>query len=167
MDKISIERASRLHPLLRKEALDVLQWAWARGIRLRYTQTLRTFEEQERLYNQGRTAESRKRGEKIVTNAKAGQSYHNYGLALDIALISEDGKSLVWDLKYDGHDDGIKSDWMEVVEQFKLRGWVWGGDFKSLKDNPHFEKTFGNRHTRLYELRALKKVDESGYVLID
>ena len=28
---------------------------------------------------------------------------------------------------------------MQVVEFFKSKGFVWGGDFKSLYDAPHFE----------------------------
>ena len=38
----------------------------------------RSFEEQAALYSKGRTA-----GGRIVTKAKAGESYHNYGLAFD------------------------------------------------------------------------------------
>lgn len=166
MDKVSLDRILLLHPKLRKDATDVLKWAWDKGIRLRYTQTLRTFKEQQDLYDKGRTIESRKKGEKIVTRARPGQSYHNYGLALDIALISVDGKDLVWDLKYDGPDEGIKADWMEVVEQFKARGWTWGGNFKSLTDNPHFERTFGKTYDQLSKLKSLKKVDKEGYVLV-
>jgi len=33
---------------------------------------------------------------------------------------------------------------MEVVNILKSHGWVWGGDWKSFKDAPHFEKTFGH-----------------------
>lgn len=154
MDKISIERIELLHPALRQDAKEVLEWAWNRGIKLRYTQTLRTFKEQDALYAQGRT----KPGSK-VTNAKGGQSYHNYGLALDICLISEDSKSLVWDLKYDGIDEDKKADWIQVVEEFKKRGWQWGGDWKSFKDYPHVEKTGGKSLKTLleeYKLRGNK-----------
>lgn len=34
--------------------------------------------------------------------------------------------------------------WMNVVKFFKSKGWTWGGDWKSFKDAPHFEKTFGH-----------------------
>ena len=48
---------------------------------------LRTLKEQDDIYAQGHT----KKGE-IVTDAKAGQSYHNYGLAVDIVmLLDKDG----------------------------------------------------------------------------
>jgi peptidoglycan L-alanyl-D-glutamate endopeptidase CwlK len=32
---------------------------------------------------------------------------------------------------------------MEVVKIMKDNGWEWGGDWKKLKDKPHFQKTFG------------------------
>lgn len=154
MDSISIKRIELLDPALRKEATEILEWAWKKGIRLRYTHTLRTFAEQDALYAQGRTKSG-----KVVTKAKAGQSYHNYGLAIDITLLSEDGKSLIWDLKHDGKDLGVAPDWLEVAEEFKKRGWVWGGDFKRFKDYPHFEKTGNKSHRTLlaeYQARGNK-----------
>lgn len=48
------------------------------GITVIITATLRDNEAQNALYAQGRTKPG-----KIITNAKAGQSYHNYGLAFD------------------------------------------------------------------------------------
>ena len=38
--------------------------------------------------------------------------------------------------------DGIK-DWDEVVNYFKSKGWESGGDWKSIKDYPHLQNTFG------------------------
>ena len=32
---------------------------------------------------------------------------------------------------------------MEVVTEFKKAGWIWGGDWRTFKDMPHFEKTKG------------------------
>jgi peptidoglycan L-alanyl-D-glutamate endopeptidase CwlK len=32
---------------------------------------------------------------------------------------------------------------MEVVQMFKAKGFEWGGNFKSFKDYPHFQMTFG------------------------
>lgn len=52
------------------------------GIDILVTCTLRTNEEQSDLYAQGRTAPG-----PIVTKAKAGQSAHNYGLAVDVVPI--------------------------------------------------------------------------------
>lgn len=92
----------------------------------------RSHEEQAKLYAKGRTAPGPK-----VTNAKPGYSMHNYGLAFDICLVL-DGKDVSWDVEGD-FDEDRKADWMEVVEVFKGLGFKWGGDWKTLKDMPHFE----------------------------
>ncbi|KLV24771.1 peptidase M15 [Niallia circulans] len=106
------------------------------GIRVVITEDFRSVEEQDRLYEQGRTSEG-----SIVTNAKGGQSYHNYGLAIDFALMDINGV-VIWDMKYDGNGNG-KSDWSEVVEIAKSLGFQWGGDWANFKDYPHLQMDFG------------------------
>jgi peptidoglycan L-alanyl-D-glutamate endopeptidase CwlK len=101
------------------------------------TQGFRSMDEQAKLYAQGRTAPGH-----IVTNARPGTSYHNYGLAVDFALVTPDGKKAVWDVKSDFDHDG-KADWMEVVAEAKKLGFEWGGDWTSFKDMPHLQITFG------------------------
>lgn len=130
----------------------------------RFPFVTRTIAEQNELYAQGRTKPG-----KIVTNAKGGQSYHNYGLAVDIVLLwDKDGngtfETAVWDTKTD-FDGDKKSDWMEIVAIFKRYGWEWGGDWK-FSDPPHFQKTFGKSIADLLKLHDAKKVDKNGYVLI-
>lgn len=139
MDVLSIQRINKLHPSVRDEAIkifDECNKALSGRAQMRITFSLRTFAEQQAIYNQGRTTSG-----SIVTNAKPGSSFHNYGLAVDIALII-DGKVAVWDTKSDFDADKIP-DWMECVAIFKKYGWEWGGDWKTLKDYPHFQKTFG------------------------
>lgn len=162
MDKITLARIALLHPLLREQAFKIYQKACLAlqgRARLRFTWTLRTFKEQSTLYAQGRTKPG-----KIVTKAKAGLSFHNYGLAIDICLII-DGKEASWDDLKDFDQDGI-ADWMEVVEIFKSYGWSWGGDFQSISDKPHFQKTFGYKEEDLLILFNSGVVDENGYVKI-
>ena len=84
------------------------------------TCTFRSFEEQNKLFN----------SKPKVTNAKGGQSPHNYNpsFAFDIAFIGVN-KKVVWTAKYFKiFADCIKSD---VVS--------WGGSWVSFKDAPHFE----------------------------
>lgn len=138
MDNVTQQRIQLLHPKLRNEVTFLVNQANAaltKHSEMRITHTLRTFEEQAALYAQGRTKPGKK-----VTNAKAGQSYHNYGLALDFCLLINDTQ-VSWDLKRDWDGDKI-ADWMEVVKIFRNAGWEWGGTWK-FQDNPHFQKTFG------------------------
>lgn len=134
-----MSKLNGLHPVVKQKAEQLLINANKRlgNYKMIITQGLRTFAEQNALYAQGRTKPGN-----IVTNAKAGQSMHNYGLAIDFALVSPDGKRAVWDTKADFDRDG-KADWTEVVEEAKKLGFEWGGDWRSFKDNPHFEMTFG------------------------
>ena len=165
-DKITIERIALLHPKLRGEALAIYEEiceSLTNSV-CRFSYTLRTFAEQDKLFAQGRTTKGSK-----VTNARGGQSYHNYGLALDIVLLLDKDKNglyetAVWDTKGDFDRDG-KADWIEVVNIFKQYGWEWGGDWK-FYDAPHFQKTFGYSVRQLLDLHNKRQVDKNGYVLI-
>lgn len=141
MDKISLDRIQLAHPKVRAELTAILEQAnraltgeW----KLRYTWTLRTFQQQNDLYAQGRTRPGR-----VVTWAVGGQSWHNYGLAVDICLVHISGKMVSFDSLADFDKDGV-ADWLEVVKILKSYGWEWGGDWAKPKtDLPHFQKTFG------------------------
>jgi len=136
MDNITLDRIKLMHPSLRdklREDYTAANNVLGKGVRLRFSYTLRTFAEQDALYL--------KRPK--VTNAKAGQSYHNYGAAFDIVLLYDkngDGifEEASWDTKRDGDRDGV-SDWLEVTRIFESRGWVNGFITNGKKwDLPHF-----------------------------
>ncbi|MNC37192.1 Peptidoglycan L-alanyl-D-glutamate endopeptidase CwlK precursor [compost metagenome] len=118
-------------------ARKLIEKSFNRGIPIKIVQGYRTNAEQNDLYAKGRT----KPGD-IVTNAKGGMSYHNYGVAIDFALLINEGKDVSWDCDADFDNDKI-ADWMEVVEEAKKLGFLWGGDWRSFKDRPHFEMPFG------------------------
>lgn len=124
-----------LHPVVAERAEVLRQRAAQIGIVIRFTDGFRSFEEQEALFAQGRTTAGN-----IVTNARGGESYHNYGLAVDYAI--EAGPNVIWDLDYDGNGNG-RSDWFEVAEIAKELGFSWGGDWESFKDYPHLQMDFG------------------------
>lgn len=160
-DQKTIERIQLLHPKVRSEVesiYDEICEALSGRAMCRFAYTLRTFKEQQELYEIGRSKPGKK-----VTNASAGLSYHNYGLAVDIVLII-DGKNASWDIKSD-FDGDKKSDWLEIVTIFKQHGWTWGGDWKFV-DYPHFEKTFGYSVRQLLEKHQAKKFIEKDYVQI-
>jgi len=166
-DEKTLERIQLLHPKLRDEALtmyDEIVAALTGTAACRFAYTLRTFAEQDALFAQGRTKPGA-----IVTKAKGGQSYHNYGLAIDIVLLVDKDKNgtfetASWDLKTDFDGDG-KSDWQEIVAIFKRYGYEWGGDWKFV-DAPHFQKTLGKSIAELQSLHKAGKVDKNGFVLI-
>lgn len=128
----SIEKLNLLHPKIRQQALDAYAEAvreTPNGVHPVIDQTERTFAESDALYQKGRTTPGPK-----VSNAKAGQSLHNYALALDFHLVVN-GKD-VWDVNHD---------WMTVVNIFKAHGFEWGGSWESFKDYPHLQKTLGHK----------------------
>lgn len=140
IDVTTQEKIALLHPKLRDEVSTLVNAANAvltQHSHMRIIQGLRTFAEQDALYAQGRTTPGQK-----VTQAKGGQSLHNYGVAIDFCLII-DNKEVSWDVQKDYDGDGT-SDWKEVVNVFKKAGWEWGGDWVSFKDLPHFQKVFGH-----------------------
>lgn len=144
--QVSLPRAMLLHPAIRQVVIDTITAieiaSFPPTVRIRIVQGLRTIDEQNALFAQGRTTPG-----KIVTNARGGRSFHNYGLAFDFAIMyDKDGngsfETLSWDVNYDFDKDG-KKDWMEVVNVFKSLGFAWGGDFTTIEDDPHIEKVFG------------------------
>ena len=157
MDKITLERIKLMHPSVRekleKEYLEINS-KLPKNVRLRFAYTLRTDQEQNELYAIGRT-----KAGKIVTNAKGGQSIHNYGLAFDIVILYDKDnngtfETASWDLD---------KNFYLVVNYFKSKGWEWGGDFKKFKDYPHFQlkKPNGKSYTwqELYDMQK----DVNGY----
>lgn len=167
MDKTTLDRINLLHPKLRDEALEIYKEICAAltgKAMCRFAFTLRTVAEQDALYAQGRTKPGN-----VVTKAKGGQSYHNYGLAIDVVLlIDKDGngsyETASWDTRGD-FDSDKQADWMEIVNIFKQYGWEWGGNWKFV-DAPHFQKTFGKSVRELLALYNNKKVDKNNYVLL-
>lgn len=125
-----------LHPVVDAKQRELVEKTNAIGISILITDGYRSTEEQDAIYEQGRTSEG-----DIVTNARGGDSYHNYGLAIDFALITTRGE-VVWDMEYDGNGNG-RSDWMEVVEVAKQLGFTWGGDWANFPDYPHLQMDFG------------------------
>ncbi|MGH2667446.1 M15 family metallopeptidase [Flavobacterium sp.] len=158
MDNYTKQKINRLHPSIQAEVITIVNecnTALKGKAKIRITQGFRTFEEQNLLYNQGRTHPGKK-----ITNAKPGQSIHNYGFAVDICLIIED-KIASWDTAKDWDNDKI-ADWYECVKIFAKFGWEWGGNWKKFKDLPHFEKRGHNNWRKLIKL----KQDTNGYVIL-
>lgn len=111
-----------LHPIVAAKAKQLIELAEAEGIEILVTSTVRTFEEQAGLFAIGRTKPGKR-----VTNAKPGESWHNFGLAFDVVPLVN-GKA-IWDSPF----------WERIGALGKQVGLQWGGDFRTFKDKPHFE----------------------------
>lgn len=134
------KKLTNVHPTVREKAIELIKRAYAQGIYVLITQGYRSIAEQNELYAQGRTKPG-----KIVTNARGGYSYHNFGLAFDIVIQNADG-SLCWSV--------ADKRWKTVGAIGKSLGLEWGGDWRDFPDYPHFQLTFG---VSLADLRAGKR----------
>jgi peptidoglycan L-alanyl-D-glutamate endopeptidase CwlK len=125
----SVKAMGAVDPHIHDLALKLVEKAYKEGIYVQIISGYRSFAEQDKLYAQGRTAPGN-----IVTNAKAGQSVHNYGLAVDFLILHPDG-SANWK---------VDEQWKRVGAIGKSLGFDWGGDWKSFKDWGHLEYTQGH-----------------------
>jgi len=146
-DSVTQNRINALHPAVRDEVARLIEEANAKlkpNMQVRIVQGMRTIAEQDALYAQGRTKPGA-----VVTNARGGRSIHNYGLAIDFVLLI-DSKEISWNTTKDFDGDG-QADWLEVVLVFTRAGWTWGGNWRTFKDLPHLEKTFGHTWKTLFK----------------
>jgi hypothetical protein len=149
-DQISISRVLLLHPKFRASAQAFIEDAEnTLGITLRIVQGLRTFAEQDALYAQGRTAPGN-----IVTYSKAGTSYHNFGIALDVVPVNADG-TMNWNYNF------------ENLRPFAVKqGMQLGLDFPH-KDSDHFENKYGFNWRWLLHLYETKQfIAGTNYVIL-
>lgn len=141
--KNSTDRIGAVNSNIYNLMKQIIERCHKRGVYVLFIQGMRTKEEQARLYGQGRTGyfyngkDYSQPSKSIVTNAKPGESIHNYGLALDFAII-KNGNEVVWNTTADFDKDG-KADWLEVVEEAKKLGFKWGGDWTTFRDYSHLE----------------------------
>ena len=101
----------------------------AKGLHVLVTCTYRSGAEQDALYAQGRTEPGR-----IVTNARAGSSFHQYRCALDVVPMVN-GKP-EW--------SGKSPAWAQIAAVFKKHGFEWGYEWKRFKEMAHFQMTGGH-----------------------
>lgn len=122
-------KISDLQPMVATAAEKALAECEAAGIDVLVTCTYRDGAEQDRLYAQGRTKPGRK-----VTNAKAGQSFHQWRVALDIVILI--GGKPEW--------SGTHKHWQEAAKIFIKHGFEWAGAWKRFRELPHFQMTGGH-----------------------
>lgn len=118
---------STLQPLVRRKAELVVKEMASLGHTVHVFEGFRSKARQDELYAQGRTTAGN-----VVTNAKGGESLHNYGVAVDI-VFGPKGKPS-WN---------PKEPWKLLGSVGKKYGFEWGGDWSKFTDLPHLEMTLG------------------------
>lgn len=122
VDERSEKTIATLHPQVQPYARALVLKAASAGITIKVISGLRTYEEQNALYEQGRSKSG-----KVVTNARGGYSNHNFGIAFDIG-VWEGGKYADESPKYKA-----------VGALSTGLGLEWGGNWKSIQDEPHYQ----------------------------
>ena len=121
-DERSERNISTLLPQVQPLARALIESAAAIGIAIKIISGTRSYDEQNALYEQGRSQPGR-----IVTNARGGYSNHNFGVAFDIGVF-EGGRYVDESPAY------------KAVGALGLKlGLEWGGNWKTIVDEPHFQ----------------------------
>jgi len=146
------EAIASLHPRIRDEAREFVLAAQNEGIDLRLTEGNRSMERQDALFSKGRDETGAITDpSKVVTCARAGESSHNFALAVDAAIVKDGKKD--WDF--------ASAAWTRVGELGVNEGFVWGGKWPMPLDAPHFEKRFGLSLEDLQARYAARGKDEA------
>ena len=125
---INSRQLNDLHPRAKAKAVAFRRHCQAfHGIDVLIYCTYRDFEQQDALYAQGRTTKGRK-----VTNARGGQSEHNFRLAWDCVPLN--GGKAEW---------GNKKAYKLMGEVAATLGIDWAGNWKSFKETAHFSYKAG------------------------
>ncbi|MGZ3397697.1 MAG: M15 family metallopeptidase [Caulobacteraceae bacterium] len=127
----------KLHPVVRAAVSAVLETLHGRGVPFQVFEAFRAPERQAWLYAQGRT-----RPGGIVTKAQAWQSYHQYGLAVDLVLFRQNA----WSWSTAGADAGLWTMMHDVAQAHGLRPLSFeaphvefaGPDWKDLQQGRGF-----------------------------
>ncbi|MCM3673038.1 M15 family metallopeptidase [Peribacillus simplex] len=145
LEKSMKNMGNGIHPVVKESALEMIKRAYKEGIIVQISAGYRSMEEQAALYGQSRLYSYNGKdysnlAKPNVTNAKPGQSFHNFGLAIDYFLVTDDGKTALWT---------VKTKWKRVAAIGKDLGFKWGGDWTGFKDYPHLEMTGGLSYSQL------------------
>ncbi len=121
-DERSERNIATLLPQVQPLARALIESAAAIGIAIKVISGTRTYEEQNALYEQGRSKAGR-----VVTNARGGYSNHNFGIAFDIGVF-QGGRYIAESPAY------------KAVGALGIKlGLEWGGNWKTIQDEPHFQ----------------------------
>lgn len=101
------------------------------GLHARILSGTRTYEEQDALFRKGRFGNPGPR----VTDARGGQSNHNFGVAWDIGLFTAEGGYVTDEAPYKAAGALAMAAGSEAIE--------WGGHWTKFVDYPHYQLKLG------------------------
>lgn len=157
-------KMNEFHPLVRvvfNTAIFEAEQLYDEILRVPNSGGKRLKDDQNTIYGKGRTKhflksvgvnpEYAQPNSAIRTNAKWLQSYHNYGLAIDLVMLEKNHKDIK---KYCVTP--------EIASVFKKYGCTWGGDWGW--DKAHFQLTFGYTWQQLKIMYLGSDIDSDGYI---
>lgn len=115
-----------LHPQVQPMARALVHLADEHGICVKVIDGSRSYDEQDALYAKGRTPGDYS---ERVTNARGGESLHNFGIAFDVGVFDRDGT------RYLAESPAYKA----VGLLGQSLGLEWGGNWQTITDEPHFQ----------------------------
>ena len=129
---IDSRKIEDLIPRLQDLARQHIKLCADQGIDIIITSTYRDAETQNALYARGRNGNAGS----IVTNARAGESWHNFQRAYDVVPVKF-GKAVY---NTSGIDGKV---WQTLGKIGESLGLEWAGRWVSFKEYPHFQLTDG------------------------
>lgn len=142
-DSVSSESSAKvlagLHPFVANLGAAHLELMEAFGLDAFLTSGFRSYEEQDGLYAQGRTKPGR-----VVTHARAGESFHNFGIAYDVGILNGKGRYI---------QNGSDPRYATAGFLGELVGLEWGGRWQGRNFDPSHFQFRGGRS--LQDVRSL------------
>lgn len=137
MDSISQARLQLIYPALAATVTAMIATLERENVKVRVTQALRSWSEQDALYAQGRDANGEPLpGGHVVTNCRGGYSYHNFGLAVDLVpSLYGPGEP------YAPNWNKAHPSWVRMIQLGQSLGLDSGATWRSFPDAPHFQLT--------------------------
>lgn len=144
------QNIATLMPSAQKAARTFMKAAAAFPLTVRIISGSRTYAEQDALFAIGRTIQTNK---SPVTNARGGQSNHNFGVAWDVGIFDSAGKY------YTGATKAEEKAYVDLGALIKsqVAKLEWGGDWVKFVDRPHYQLGAGGN-----TIAQVRKLFEAG-----
>jgi peptidoglycan L-alanyl-D-glutamate endopeptidase CwlK len=167
-----------LVPKVKEACIQIIADCKSKGVDILITDTLRTLQDQAKLYRQSRTIEEIRakaknfeergfdflakilidvgpqRGKlgRHVTNAGPGESFHGYAEAFDGVPV--ENRICLWDTKK------YSKEWNLYGWAVRKSGLIWAGDWTSFREFAHAQLRQGGNPLKIYTPQQVKQILE-------